>query len=147
MYRLVRQLINIQNVFTSGNDCIYVSKSEDFFFNDVKVEGYKSIYFCSNNYIIKNSEKSSFLFINDSLVRELKHTYFTNTLSNEAGIYYENLRYDVKDDKIKKDIYYHNFQTNNILLIGIGLTDNILFIDYFIPWQVSHLTLSFKHKK
>ena len=127
MYKLIKKITEIQNVFTAKENCIYVDRSDCFYFNGVKINEYKSLYFYADGYVLKNTETSSFLFLNDELMKELKHDYFGNTFSEEGSFYYENIHYDDKDDKIKKDIYYHDFCKNKEYLVGKSRNESFLF--------------------
>jgi len=83
------------------------------------------MYFVLGGHILKqNTENKSFLYLNDTLIKDINHSYIFNTYSENGCFYYENLHYDPKDDKVKKDIYYHDFNDNSIRLFAKGFSEN-----------------------
>ena len=129
MYKLVEQIENINNVYTSEDNYIFVDKNENVYLNDVKSVQYKSIYFVLNGHLLKqNTENESFLYLNETLVKKINHSYIYNTYSEDGCFYYENLHYDPVDDKLKKNIYYHNFKDDSIKLFIKDFSGNFQLI-------------------
>jgi outer membrane protein assembly factor BamB len=87
------------------------------------------MYFVLDGHILKqNTENKSFLYLNDTLIKEINHSYIFSTYSENGCFYYENLHYDPKDDKVKKDIYYHDFNNDSIRLFAKGISENFQLI-------------------
>jgi|GEM_PF-4962767 len=125
MYKLIKLIENIQNVYTSLDNYIFVDKNDNFYLNGIKESSYMSMYFVLGGHILKqNTENKSFLYLNDTLIKDINHSYIFNTYSENGCFYYENLHYDPKDDKVKKDIYYHDFNDNSIRLFAKGFSEN-----------------------
>lgn len=103
MYKLINRIENIQNVYTSLDNYIVVDQNDNFYMNGVEESSYKSMYFVLGRHILKkNKENKSFLYLNDTLIKEINHSYIFSTYSENGCFYYENLHYDPKDDKVKK---------------------------------------------
>jgi hypothetical protein len=125
MYKLIDKIINIQNIYTSSDNNIFVDKEENYYLNGTKENLYNSVYFVLDGYILKKKTESEYsLFLGETLIKELTHSYIFNTYSSIGCFYYENLHYDPLDDKIKKDVYFHNFTDNSIKLFKKDFSEN-----------------------
>ena len=90
MYKLIKRFENIQNVYTSLDNYIFVDKNDNFYLNGVKESAYKSIYFVLGGRILKhNTENKSFLYLNDTSIKEINHSYIFSTYTENGCFYYE----------------------------------------------------------
>jgi hypothetical protein len=107
------------------NNWIYVDIDNNYYLNGIKSNSFKSIYFVLDGYILKQETENKYLLcLDETLIKQLDHTYMFNTYSEDGCYYYEKLRYDPSDNNIKKDIYYHNFKDSTKTRFAVDFIGN-----------------------